>query len=165
MNVGIFGSNKPHELLKKLEHDFRRLQADAGQQTMLYTAFDFFVTGYSLVDWEKKHKALTHKALTQEQVDALYQEMLIKICADLANGSKHFQLTNPPPKTTVTTHGTGPVYEPGIYEPGIYQDDWRAWVELSPSEAAAAGVPARCPVMELAAKVLAYWRRHFGRQP
>jgi hypothetical protein len=158
MNTGIFGLNRPEELLDKLERDFERLQDDMGQQAMLYTAFDFFVTAYTLVDWVKKHKSLT-----QAQVDALYQEMLIKICADLANGSKHFQLTNPPPKTSVTTHSSGPVFEPGVFEPGVVQDDWRAWVELSPSETAAAGVPTACPVMTLATEVLTYWRRYFGR--
>jgi hypothetical protein len=157
MNTGIFGLNQPEELLDKLEHDFERLQDDMGQQVMLYTAFDFFVTAYSLVDWVKKHKSLT-----QAQVDALYQEMLIKICADLANGSKHFQLTKPP-KTTLTTHSSSPVFEPGVFEPGVFQDDWQAWVKLSASEAAAAGVPTTCPVMTLATEVLAHWRRYFGR--
>jgi hypothetical protein len=157
MNTGIFGLNQPEELLDKLEHDFERLQDDMGQQVMLYTAFDFFVTAYSLVDWVKKHKSLT-----QAQVDALYQEMLIKICADLANGSKHFQLTKPP-KTTLTTHSSSPVFEPGVFEPGVFQDDWQAWVELSASKAAAAGVPTTCPVMTLATEVLAHWRRYFGR--
>jgi hypothetical protein len=44
-----FGVLQPSWLLGKLFHDFKRLQADEGQPTiMLYTAFDFFVTGYSL---------------------------------------------------------------------------------------------------------------------
>jgi hypothetical protein len=85
MNAGIFGLNQPDELMTKLEHDFQRLQADMGQQAMLYTAFDVFVTAYSLVDWVKKHTALT-----KAEVDALYAPMLIQICGDLANGSKHF---------------------------------------------------------------------------
>jgi hypothetical protein len=50
MNEGIFGLSQPDELLNKLEHDLQRLQASEGQQTMLYTTFDFLVTAYSLVD-------------------------------------------------------------------------------------------------------------------
>jgi hypothetical protein len=160
MNTGIFGLNESDDLLNKLEHDFQRLQDDMGQQAMLYTAFDFFVTAYSLVDWEKKYRVLTPAA-----VAALYAPMLIKICADLANGSKHFQLTKPPPKTTLTTHSSGPVFEPDVFEPDVFQDDWQAWVELHPSEATAAGLPPICPVMTLAEKVLAHWEHHFGRSP
>jgi hypothetical protein len=159
MNTGIFGLNQPKDLLEKLEHDFRRLRADAGQQAILYTAFDFVGTAYALVDWVKKYTAMT-----PAEVDKLYACMLIKICADLANGSKHFQLTKPP-KTTLTTHSSSPVFEPGVFEPGVFQDDWQAWVELSASEAAAARVPTTCPVMTLATEVLAHWHRHFGRQP
>jgi hypothetical protein len=159
MNIGIWGLDESEDLLDKLAHDFRRLTADAGQQTMLYTAFDFFVTAYSLVDWVKKHRALT-----PAEVQALYGEMLIKICADLANGSKHFQLTKPP-KTTLTTYSSGPVFQPGVYQKGVFRDDWQAWVELSASEATAADVPRICPVMTLAEKVLAHWERYFGRSP
>ena len=52
---------------------------------MLYTAFDFLVTAYSLVEkWEKKRHTLM-----QTEVDALYAPMLIKISqGDLANGGK-----------------------------------------------------------------------------
>jgi hypothetical protein len=47
-----------------------------GKQAMLYTAFDFFVTAYCMVDRVKKSTTLT-----KPQVDALYAPMLIKICA------------------------------------------------------------------------------------
>jgi hypothetical protein len=45
------GLMDPAALLARLYHEFNRLRADEGQQTMLYTAFDFFVTAYSLIDW------------------------------------------------------------------------------------------------------------------
>jgi hypothetical protein len=51
MSDGIFGLTSPLGLLNKLVYDFKRLKADEGQQAMLYTAYDFFVTTYSLVDW------------------------------------------------------------------------------------------------------------------
>jgi hypothetical protein len=103
MNDGIFGLDRPEQLLKKLEYDFQRLRHDQGRETMLYTAFDFFVTAYSLVDWVKKRGALT-----QTEVDALYAPVLIKLCGDLANGGKHFQLREDKTKTTVTTHSAQP---------------------------------------------------------
>jgi hypothetical protein len=51
MSDGIFGLTSPLDLLNKLVYHFKRLKADEGQQAMLYTAYDFFVTTYSLVDW------------------------------------------------------------------------------------------------------------------
>ena len=106
MNNGIFGLDRPDQLLKKLEYDFQRLRHDQGQEAMLYTAFDFFVTAYSLVEWEKKRHTLM-----QTEVDALYAPMLIKISGDLANGGKLFQLTKPA-KTHVTTQAAEPVFSP-----------------------------------------------------
>jgi hypothetical protein len=74
MSDGIFGLTSPRDLLDKLMYDFKRLKADEGQQAMLYTAYDFFVTAYSLVDWEKKHKHMT-----SAQATTLYDQMIIKI--------------------------------------------------------------------------------------
>jgi hypothetical protein len=134
-------------------YDFKRLKADEGQQAMLYTAYDFFVTAYSLADWEKKHKHMT-----SAQATTLYDQMVIKICGDIANGSKHFR-RNKQPKTTLKTHSAPPAFDPAVFQPNAFQTTWSAWVELSPSEAQAVGVPELCPVLELAEKALEYWRR------
>jgi hypothetical protein len=111
MNAGIFELHTPDEFLKKLAYDLRRLQADEGQQTTLYTAVDCFVTASSRVDRVKKYTALTPK-----EADALSVRILIQRCGALPNGRKHFLLSNPrgPPKTTLITHGTDPVYASGM---------------------------------------------------
>ncbi len=158
MNNGIFGLDRPDQLLKKLEYDFQRLRHDQGQEAMLYTAFDFFVTAYSLVEWEKKRHTLM-----QTEVDALYAPMLIKISGDLANGGKLFQLTKPA-KTHVTTQAAEPVFSPAFSSSG-FQAQWSAWVNLPADEAAAAGVPERCPIGVLARQVLDHWRHHFEHTP
>jgi hypothetical protein len=157
VNEGIFGLSRPDELLNKLEHDFQRLQADDGQQMMLYTAFDFFVTAYSLVDWLQNSGERT-----KAEVKVLRGQMMTKICADLANGSKHFQLTQKP-KTTLTTHAAPPAYS-SAFAPRQFQTQWSACIKLRADEAQAAGVPEICPIRELAPKVLAHWRSYF-RQP
>jgi hypothetical protein len=153
MSDGIFGLTDPRDLLDKLRYDFRRLKADEGQQTMLYTAYDFFVTAYSLVDWEKQHKQMT-----AAQAATLYEPMVIKVCGDIANGSKHFR-RDKPPKTTVKTRSASPAFDPAVFDPNVFQTARSAWVELSPNEAQAVGVPELCPVLELAEKVLEHWRR------
>jgi hypothetical protein len=153
MSDGIFGLTSPRDLLDKLMYDFKRLKADEGRQAMLYTAYDFFVTAYSLVDWEKKHKHMT-----SAQATTLYDSMIIKICGDIANGSKHFRRDRPP-TTTMKTHSAPPAFDPAVFQQNAFQTAWSAWVELSPSEAQAVDVPEICPVLELAEKVLEYWRR------
>ena len=96
--------------------------------------------------------------MTPAQTATLYGQMLIKICGDIANGRKHFR-RNRTPKTTVKTHGAPPAFDPAVFDPNVFQTAWSAWVELSPSEAQAVGVPELCPVLELAEKALEYWRR------
>jgi hypothetical protein len=153
MSDGIFGLTSPNDLLEKLMYDFKRLKADEGQPAMLYTAYDFFVTAYSLVDWEKKHKQMT-----EAQAAPLYKPLVIKVCRDIANGSKHFR-RNKQPKTTVKTRSASPSFDPEVFDPNIFQTVWSAWIELSPNEAQEVGVPEFCPVLELAEKVSEYWRR------
>jgi hypothetical protein len=156
MHEGIFGLSQPDELLNKLEHDFQRLQASEGQQTMLYTAFDVFVTADSLVDWVQNSGVHT-----EAEVKALRGLMITKICADLANGSKHFRLDRASKTETLSTHRASPAFGTS-FSPGQFQTQWSTWVRLSPSEAAAANVPAICPVIPLAEKVLAHWRRYLA---
>jgi hypothetical protein len=158
MNDGLFGLDRSDQLLKKLEYDFQRLRHDQGQETMLYTAFDFFVTAYSLVDWLQNSGART-----EAEIKAIRNEMLTKICADLANGSKHFHLEKSV-KTNVTTHAAEPAYSSAFSSCG-FQAQWSAWVNLPADEAAAAGVPERCPIGALARKVWEHWRRHFEHTP
>jgi hypothetical protein len=152
MSNGSFGLTSPLDLLDKLRYDFKRLKADEGQQAMLYTAWDFFVTAYSLVDWVKNHKGMT-----RVQADPLYAPRIIKICGDIANGSKHFHLDNPNP--TAKTHSAPPAFDPEVFQPNAFQSTWSAWVELNPNEAQEVGVPERCPVLALAEKALAHLRR------
>ena len=45
---GFFELQKPADLLAKLRHDYKRLQS---MPTDTYAAYDFFVTGYHMLDW------------------------------------------------------------------------------------------------------------------
>jgi hypothetical protein len=137
----------PAWLLAKLFHDFKRLKADEEQPTiMLYTAFDFFVTGYSLVDWIANWDPRTTKAENDRLRTQLRTPIIVKICGDVANHIKHFRRDRP---TTTTTHRA---------PPALY------WVELSQTEAHAASLPECCPVQQLAEAVLAHWKAYFEGQ-
>jgi hypothetical protein len=148
MSDGIFGLTSPLDLLDKLVYDFERLKAEEGKQAVLYTAYDFFVTAYSIVDWVKNHKP--------KQVTTPYP-MIIKICGDIANGSKHFR-RNRQPMTTLKTHSAPPGFDPEVFDLNVFQTTWSAWVELDPIEAQAVSVPELCPVLALAEKALEHWR-------
>jgi hypothetical protein len=103
MSGPAFGVLDPAWLLGKLFHDFKRLQADEGRPPiMLYTAFDFFVTGYSLVDWIAKWDPRTTKAEKKMLGTQLRAPMIIKICGDVANHTKHFRLESS--QTNTSTH-------------------------------------------------------------
>jgi hypothetical protein len=154
MSDAAFGLMDPAALLAKLYHDFKRLQADEGQPTMLYTAFDFFVTAHSLIDWLKNSTT----GLTKTEVDKLRAPMIVKICADVANGTKHFR-RDKKPYTSTKTYSTSPAFS-GAFS-NAAQVSWSAWVELSQAEAHAASIPEICPIQQLAKAVLAHWTAYF----
>jgi hypothetical protein len=141
-----FGVLQPSWLCGKLLHDFKWLQADEGQPTiMLYTAFDFFVTGYSLVDWIANWDPRTTEAEKAKLGAQLRTPMIVKICGDIANHTKHFRLDRPP-QTSTTTHSAPPAFY---------------WVELSQAEAQATSLPEFCPIRQLAEAVKAHWQAYF----
>ena len=80
---GFFELQKPADLLDKLRHDYKRLQS---VPTDTYAAYDFFVTGYHMLDWlypnDKKRQGQEEKA-----------SVPIQVCSHIANGVKHFRAT------------------------------------------------------------------------
>lgn len=82
---GWFGFETSKDLLEKLERDLEKLHQDPGDAD---TAFNFFITAWSLIDWLYPNKPLMRKALRQ-------QNPILQACAHLADGSKHLQLNNP----------------------------------------------------------------------
>lgn len=81
-----FGSLKsPHDLLRKVQHDFRRMQAAPAD---VYAAFDFFVSAYHLLDWVHPNDEAGRLAEETKQP-------LLQVCSHIANGAKHFEATKP----------------------------------------------------------------------
>ena len=83
---GLAEVTSPEDLLRKLKHDRQRIRDDNHDA---YAAFDFFVTAYHILDWlyPDPNGGQTRKALR----DA---EPLLQIADHIANGAKHFVLTN-----------------------------------------------------------------------
>src|SRR4051794_7798333 len=78
---GFASLETPRELLRKVQHDFERLQANPADS---YAAFDFFVTAYHLLEWLHPGDPI---AMGAEEK----RTPLLQVCSHLANGAKHFE--------------------------------------------------------------------------
>ena len=87
MAAGSFDLRSPRDLLAKLHHDLRRLEAEPLDQ---YAAFDFFVTAWHMLDWIDPGEDQTAKDRRKAIRD---RSVILKVCDHLASGSKHFQAT------------------------------------------------------------------------
>ena len=76
----------PRDLFGKLKRDAALLIDD---EVTTDRFFNFVITGYSLIDWIKADPAFAGVS-----VQGLYNNRWLKICGDLANASKHFQLND-----------------------------------------------------------------------
>jgi hypothetical protein len=82
---GWFGFETPNDLLLKLERELAKLNQDPSDGD---TAFNLFVTGWSLIDWCNPNDRKAREALCSKHP-------VLQVCAHLADGSKHLRLTNP----------------------------------------------------------------------
>ncbi|WP_431229142.1 hypothetical protein [Burkholderia contaminans] len=88
------------DLLQKLHRDQSLLDSEVTADRF----FNFVVTAYSLVDWvaNDPHVPLPAK----EALTAFRQAVELKICRDIANSMKHFQLNSQSRQKSITA-GTG----------------------------------------------------------
>lgn len=78
-----YGLRNARDLLEKLKRDAALLHDEVTSDRF----FNFVVTGYSIADWLKHEPSVP-----RSDVDPMYKNQWIKICGDLANASKHFEL-------------------------------------------------------------------------
>ena len=78
------------DLFEKLKRDAALLNEEVTTDQF----FNFVITGYSLIDWVRKDPEITGV-----DVQALYSNPVLKICGDLANAGKHFELDKRSPVT------------------------------------------------------------------
>lgn len=83
---GFANLTSARDLLAKLRHDRKRIRENNHDA---YAAFDFFVTAYHILDW--LHPDPTGTAARKALRDS---EPLLQLADHVANGAKHFVLTN-----------------------------------------------------------------------
>jgi hypothetical protein len=149
---GLFDLQCPRDLLKKLAHDFERLKNSPCDQ---YAAFDFFVTARHIPDWfypgEKNRK---------KRQDLEKGSPLLHVCAHIGDGSKHFQATAAKHRSVQKTVVQEGAFDRGAFDSDAFQVD-ALIIHLEREAAEALGVE-EIECVELARKVLSYWRDYFG---
>jgi hypothetical protein len=81
-----YGFKTPSDIFKKLQRDANRLNTEINPDNI----FSFIVTAHSLADWVKT--AIGQDTSKMAELDELREEDVIRICRDIANASKHFEL-------------------------------------------------------------------------
>jgi hypothetical protein len=96
-----YGLSSARSLYEKLQRDAEALEEEVNSDRF----FNFFVTGYSLIDWVKKDPSVPQTA--QTAVNDIRDDQWIKTCRDIANASKHFTLNYSNPTTSSVTSEQG----------------------------------------------------------
>ena len=135
-NGGVFALRTPADMLAKLRHDYQRLKTNPVDS---YAAWDFFVTAFHMNDW------------TQVRPRHSSEKKLLRVCAQIANGSKHFDLGRHSVKETEYQQG---VFDPQVFDPNVF-DVGRLLIHLEGDAATVLGDS--LDAVTLARKVLDYW--------
>ncbi len=151
-----FGSMKrPADLFAKLEHDLARIQVD---QTDQFAAADFFQDAEAMLDWVETGRK------RKEAREALRDsEPLLQVASNVACGIKHFQV-----EAAHHEHVRHADIEGGDYEKTLRaaeQEEVRqrfppGVLYLSLDGAAAAALGRYVAGLEIAEKVVGFWRKY-----
>lgn len=143
---GLFYLRVPKDLLAKLRHDYARFDADPVDA---YAAFDFFITARHLPEWLYPDDPA--------KKNAAFDNELMKVCRHIADGSKHFRLTDGRHESVRHTLLEGAWVAPGWMDPQL-ADPGRLVVELEEGAADVLGATIEC--RELAKRILHFWETH-----
>lgn len=80
------GLQSVEDLFGKLERELARLEADVTPDNY----FNFVITAYHICDWVEKGPGASKPVL--RELESFRGQLPIRVCRDIANGSKHFQL-------------------------------------------------------------------------
>ena len=109
---GIFSSTSPCWLVEKLEADLQALRARPRDPM---TAFNFFVTAETLVDW-----LLPGNANRQARKKLRDQELLLRVVSHIASEAKHFVAEASHHKTVKSTKRTGGLFGGQLFAGGLF---------------------------------------------
>jgi hypothetical protein len=147
---GFFELQEPEDLLDKLEYDYRRL-LKASRDIYAFTAFDFFVTAYHVLDWLYPGNENEN---WQKRKDLKDKHVILRICDNIASGVKHFKVEFK--RHTYVQHAD---YADIAPQSNDFQEN-SYFIELDGEAAERFGPKIKCE--DLAEKVLDFWQNHFS---
>ena len=143
---GLFDLQSPQDLLKKLRHDLERLTNSPRDQ---YAAFDFFVTARHLPEW-----VYPGEQNRKKREDLERGSPLLRVCAHIGDGSKHFQATASKHRSVQGTAVQEGAFQRDAFQLDAFQVD-ALIISLEKDEAEALGLE-KIECVELARRVLDY---------
>jgi hypothetical protein len=145
-----FGLASAVDLFAKLQRDAVALDEEVTSDRF----FNFVLTGYHLIDWVSKDPTVPSTAQAKHVINGLHANRWLKICRDIANSCKHFEL-NPKKRRPITRSATSAQgFGLGRYGKGGFGvGEESIEVELDD------GTTYHC--LELAKNVVETWRRFF----
>jgi hypothetical protein len=148
---GLFNLQTPRDLLAKAERDFKRLRENPANAD---AAFDFFVTVRHLPDW------LYPSPSDNQQCKELFNNHVeLRIARHIADGAKHFKVTQPQHTQVVGTSALLSVPQSGgMPQPGPAQVK-DLIIELDMRDPDTAKLGQKVYVMELAERILGVARK------
>ena len=148
---GVFELRDHRALMAKLERDFEVITANPRDSD---AAYNFFVTGWHLLEWAFPGDEQTQGLLRDENV-------CLQICRHIALGAKHFELTTLH-KAVSRTGKDGGMWAEGAWADGVWADGFwgeKLYIDLLPNAAQALGAE-RIFAVDLANKVIEFWRKN-----
>jgi hypothetical protein len=144
---GFFALQKSSDLLAKLRHDYQRLQTAPMD---IFAGFDFFVTGYHILEWVYPN----NKARQDQEEKA---NVILQICSHIANGIKHFHATASKHQSVDDVRVQGGAFQRDAFQTDAFQVD-ALLVRLDGQAASQFGNEIEC--LALASQVLQIWENH-----
>jgi hypothetical protein len=144
---GFFELKTPRALLTKLRHDYERLQRSP---TDTYAAFDFFVTGYHILDWLYPNDREKRKRKEQK-------ETLLQVISHIANGAKHFEARAKQHQSVKDVRVQEGAFQQDAFQPNAFQVG-QLIIQLDGKAASEFGAEVEC--LALATRVLQYWENN-----
>jgi hypothetical protein len=149
---GFFGLQKPQDLLRKLEHDYARMQQEPLDS---YSAFDFFVGAWHMLDW-----VLPGDMNAKRRTSLQKKTPLLQVCSELANNSKHLELRGEPQSYHHQVQRPGAAVGRMVIGVSRIGTSDGLEIQLRPYQAKALGVADYIDALDLAGRLLVFWREY-----
>ncbi len=146
--TGLFGLRTAGDLFAKARRDLERFEADP---LSVDAAFDFYVSAHHIADW------LYPDTADREKLAAIRSLPLMKVCGNVANGAKHFQVTRTAPVVVGAREVKG-AFAANAFQRGAFQMD-ALILELDDACGRALGGQHQDALL-LARRIVEFWATH-----